>query len=29
MKGSLQVELTPEEIKYLGEPYVPRAVVGH
>jgi len=29
MKGSLQVTLTPEEIKYLGEHYVPRAVVGH
>jgi hypothetical protein len=29
VKGSLNVELTSEEIKYLGEPYVPRAVFGH
>ncbi|EIW83680.1 Aldo keto reductase [Coniophora puteana RWD-64-598 SS2] len=27
--GSLDVKLTEEEIKYLEEPYIPQAIVGH
>lgn len=27
--GALNVELTPEDIKYLEEPYKPLAVFGH
>ena len=27
--GALAVQLTPEEVTYLEEPYVPHAVVGH
>lgn len=27
--GALSVKLTPEEIAYLEEPYVPHGIVGH
>ena len=27
--GAVNVELTPEEIKYLEEPYVPVPINGH
>jgi len=27
--GALAVTLSPEEVTYLEEPYVPHAVVGH
>jgi len=27
--GSVNVQLTPEEIKYLEEPYTPRDIIGH
>ena len=27
--GSLSVKLTPEEVSYLEEPYVPHQIVGH
>jgi len=27
--GALSLKLTPEEVAYLEEPYVPRRVVGH
>jgi hypothetical protein len=26
---ALDIELTEEEVKYLEEPYLPKAVVGH
>ena len=27
--GALSVKLTPEDVTYLGEPYVPHGIVGH
>ncbi len=27
--GALSVELTPEEVAYVEEPYVPHRIVGH
>lgn len=29
LQGSVHVELTPEEMKYLEEPYAPREIIGH
>ncbi len=28
-EGSINVQLTSEEIKYLEEPYTPREIIGH
>jgi aryl-alcohol dehydrogenase-like predicted oxidoreductase len=27
--GALSLKLTPEEVAYLEEPYVPHAIIGH
>ena len=28
-EAAVNVQLTPEEIKYLEEPYTPRSIIGH